>query len=209
MKRRVALLFVVESLVFAWLWSWVCLGADKPQKTKDELIQAIVDSEPDLVELVRRSKELQKSSADLEQRTSAQLAKTLKWLEECRQRDEESPYSVGNKNFVVGTVGRSFSEAILKRCDELRRDIAIKRFGKELPEGKEFAIARIEVEEDSDCGEECDVWLCGKGRAFRGANRIWITARSKERVFELLPKAIETVVTGTQVADKIENKLEK
>ena len=161
----------------------------KPEQAREEIRRRVAElALPEkLEEAARRTAEVQKLSEEV-------AAKMKADTERRRQEDEENPYSVGNKNFIVQAVGRSVSEMLLKRADEQRRESAKKHLGKELPPKKEFTIISIEIDGEDDGEEECDVWLCGKGRAMRGANRVWITAATKERAAELLEEAIEKIV---------------
>jgi hypothetical protein len=160
----------------------LCQGAEP--KSDAELLQGLIQN---------GEEDVQKSNATLEAATA--LAKQIKAdAEQSARDDEENPYSVGDKNFIIAAVGRSFSESLLKTANQLRSALALRYLGKELPPRKEFAIVRIEIDDEVD--ERCETWLCGKGRAMRGANRIWITAATRERAAELLEHAIEVVVCG-------------
>ena len=151
-----------------------------------------------LQELVRTSQEQEIKAAETLQRAKELDADIKSQTEEWRRNDEENLYSVGDRDFVVRALGKSNSESFLKVAAAHRSKI-----GKELPparKGKTWCVVSISIiglDEDDDAEEEVTVWVCGKGRALSGAHRIWITA-TKERVAELLQKAIEKLVLAQQ-----------
>src|SRR5712691_8904202 len=83
------------------------------QKTRADLLR----------ELEQRTAEIQKASAALEARIATDVERARKDDVERARKDEQQPYSVISKNFVVGAVGRSFSEALLAKAESLREEI--------------------------------------------------------------------------------------
>lgn len=100
------------------------------------------------------------------------------------RRDEDTPFSVMNKFFLVQAIGRSTSEGLLKKAEEFRKNVPVKN----------LTIIHVEITDDSD--EELIVLLCGKGRTVSGAHRVWITASSQDRVVKLLEEAVATITLG-------------
>lgn len=140
----------------------------------------------------------------------AEAADTAKSLEDARELErqikadaqaarlahERQPYSVRTENFIVSAVGRYFSEGCLRQAEGTRNAYAWHYHKRAMVDGEEFTIIQIEVNKDAQ--ESLDIWLCGKGRLLRGDNRIWITAKTRERAARILEEAVEAVVRGSK-----------
>jgi hypothetical protein len=100
----------------------------------------------------------------------------------------------GSKNFtVVAPRGDHLADKVLRRAEELRRDVALEWLGAELPEGKGMTHITVELSKEKDEGL---TWLCGPGRAFGGDHRMFLST-SRERA---LGSTLEHEVTHVVLA---------
>ena len=136
-----------------------------------------------LRELIDRAEATTKRSTESAATAERLVTEGKRLSAEWRRRDEELPFSTHDQFFVVGALGRSFSESVLKAADDLRKDQQIR-----------LTLIRVELDDDPD--EEDVVVTLGR------RNQVWITAATKERVFELLPKAIEVIARNGATDEK-------
>ena len=106
-----------------------------------------------------------------------------------RRRDEEVYYTVSNKNFVVGAVGRSFSEAILAKAEQFRREQSLAN-GIDLDD--QLTIIHVTLSDNVDRG-----WTLIGSKGL--ANRIWLTTNHKQALGKTLSDEILNVVLWSQM----------
>ncbi len=143
------------------------------QKTLTELLRELSQNADE----VPKARAALTAATTLEARITTDLEQARKADELSKKAQEQQPYSVISKNFVVAAVGRSFSEAVLAKAESLRKEFAVDWLGQELSSGQEFTLIQVEL---SDRADEGLTLLCGPGRRLRGDHRMWLTT-SRER----------------------------
>jgi hypothetical protein len=115
---------------------------------------------------------------------------------------QETPYArldtgiAGSKNFtVIAPRGDGLADRVLSRADELRKEIALAWLGEELPEGQGLTHITVKLAKDKDEGL---TWLCGPGRAVRGAHRMWLETTAERAVGSTLEHEVTHIVLAVR-----------
>lgn len=110
--------------------------------------------------------------------------------------ENDGTAAVSSKNFaVIGSNSGLPNREVLRRAEELRKAIATKWLGKELPEGEAFTVIHIEVTDDKD-----EAWtrLAEPGEPTHG---MWIKSSRDNSVGNLLAHELTHIVLSTRFSD--------